>query len=201
MKQFLTVMVGVLVGALAVWGVMQSGLLSREIIESAGESRNEQIVRAIEREQEVVLLSLGIQGIAEERVASTVLGRDIPGTSRVLFLQYNFRAKLGIDGSSVIIEPRGEDTILVSLPAFEVIGHDEVSFRTAVEDDGVLSWITPEIDTAAVITEVMNDDALQEHVDNNEDLLKDQARAFYSGIITAVDPRLRVVVEFRGNRN
>lgn len=200
-KTVLTTVGGMLVGALAVGVLLLSGVLSREDPGVDTESRNEQIVQAVEREQEVVLLSLGIQGIAEERIASTVLGRDVPGTSRVLFLQYNFRAKLGIDGSGVIIEPRGESAILVSVPAFEVIGHDEVTFRTAVEDNGVLSWLTPDIDTAALITQIMNDDALQEHVDNNEDILEDQARAFYTSIITAVDPELRVVVEFRGDRN
>lgn len=200
MKKLLIAIAGVLVGALAVGGVMLSGVLVPEPGVDV-ESRNSQIVQAVEREQEVVLLSLGIQGIAEERITSTLFGRAVPGTARTLFLQYNFRAKLGIEGSDVIIEPKGEDTILVSIPAFIVIGHDEVTFRTALEDNGVISWVTPDIDTADVITEILNDDALLEHVDDNEDILKDQARAFYTGIIKAVDPELKVVVEFRGDRN
>lgn len=199
-KKLLVGIAGVLVGALAVGGVMLSGLLDPDP-SVAIESRNLQIVQAVEREQEIVLLSLAIQGIAEERITSTVFGRDVPGTSRTLFLQYNFRAKLGIDGSDVIIEPKGEDTFVVSIPAFMVIGHDDVTFRTALEDNGVISWVTPDIDTADVITQILNDETLQEHLENNEDILKDQASAFYTGIIEAVDPGLKVVVEFRGDRD
>ena len=193
----------VLIGLLIlVVGLLAGGAITRamsvEVLGSARDQRNTQIIEAIQREEQVVLLSLGVQGIAEERVVTTIFGKQLPGSGRVLFLQYSYNAKLGIEGSEVTISQLDENRFQVSIPEFIFIGHDDVQFQTAVEDNGVLSWVTPEIDTAQVISEILDGDAQFQQVVDNRRLLEDQARAFYTGIIEAIDPEVQVVYEFRG---
>lgn len=163
------------------------------------ESRNSQVVQSLDRDEEIVLLGLGVQGIAEERVARTVFGQTVPGSGRTLFLQYTFRAKLGIEGDDVIIEPKGDDTILITVPEFIFIGHEDITFKTVLEDNGVLSWVTPDIDTPDVINDILTDETMQEHVDANRDILEDQTEMFYTSIIATVDPAIRVVFDFLGS--
>lgn len=194
----LALVVGLVAGGAVVFAFILPTLANP--VGTVTESRDTQVIQAIERQEQVVLVGLGIQGIAEESTQGTILGQRIPGTGRTKFLQYNYRALLGIDGADVVLTRTGEDTYLVSIPAFEFIGYDDVSFKTALENNGILSWVTPEIDTAAVITELLDDDAKREHVDANRDLLQDQAENFYRGIILGVSPDAKVTFRFGSTR-
>jgi hypothetical protein len=120
----------------------------------------------------------------------------IPGSERASFLQYSFNAKLGVEGKDVQIAPKGEKGLLISIPRFIFIGHSNESFQTVVETNGVLSFTTPEIDTAEVITNVLNDGAKSKYIASNDEILRDQAKAFYTGIINAIDPTITVEFEF-----
>lgn len=73
-----------------------------------------------------------------------------------------------------------------------------MQFKTALEENGVLSWTTPDIDTAQVISELLSDEAQTEHVVNNQQILEEQAIAFYSGIISGVDDQATLDFEFTG---
>ncbi len=122
---------------------------------------------------------------------------EIPGSDRVSFLKYEFEAKLGIDGQEVKIRQTGEDAFLVSIPEFIFIGHDNESFKVAAESNDALSWTTPKIDTVKMINKVLDDDAKEQYIDSNEAILRDQAKAFYTGIITSIDSTIVVEFEFR----
>ena len=155
-------------------------------------SKTTEVINAIERKEQVVLLSLGIQGISERTAGSDFFGMHIPGTTRASFMQYNFNAKLGLEGKDVSVERTGEHQYSLSLPAFIFIGHDNVSFKMAAENNGVLSWATPEIDPVETINQILNDEAKSKYVATNQEILTDQAKAFYSGIIRSVDPAAEV---------
>jgi len=167
------------------------------LFDTKSEARNTQVVNSITRHEQVVLLGLGIQGISEESMRGTLFGMDIPGSARTSFIQYNFNAKLGIDGREVEITQTGEDAFLISIPDFIFIGHDDVSFKLAAVNNDILSWTTPEIDTVDMINEILNDDTKEQYIDSNEEILRDQARIFYTGIITSIDPTIAVEFEFR----
>ncbi|MBO0898401.1 hypothetical protein J1G42_00280 [Cellulomonas sp. zg-ZUI222] len=188
--------VAVCVGALAAYGVMRAfpGL---SLFDAGAEDRDAQIVSSITREEQVVLLSLGIEGIAEQTEQGSFLGVDVPGTGRSSFVQYGFNAKLGIEGSDVRIARAGEDELVISVPEFIFIGHDDESFRTVVEDNGVLSWVTPEIDTVEMVNTILDEGAQGRYIEENEDVLEDQARAFYTAIVTSIDPTTSLRFEFR----
>ncbi len=174
--------------------------LARELpeapVEVITESVDKQIVESLETEEEIVLVSAGVQGLLEESASSELFGLKVPGTGRTTFVEYKYRAKLGVDGGSVEIEQTGDKQFRVKVPPFVFIGHDDAEFRTALEDNGVLSWATPEIDTADAITRVLDSDAKQRHIDDNRDLLEEQTKNFYEGIVRAVDPEVQLTFDF-----
>lgn len=160
-------------------------------------TRKSQVIESVSRQEQVALVSLGIQGIQEDTSKGTVpfLNQAIPWSERATFAQYSFTAKLGVDGEDVRIEETDEDSFLVTIPEFIFIGHDDEDFRLVTENNGALSWLTPEIDQFEMVNTILNEDAKDEYIASNEELLKDQARDFYGGIITSVDPD--VELEFR----
>ena len=88
----------------------------------------------------------------------------MPGSGRTHFLQYTYTAKLGIEGKDVDIRETADNEFTIVIPAFTFIGHSDPTFETVLEDGGVLRFVSPEIDTAAVITDVLNGEAKTEHV-------------------------------------
>jgi hypothetical protein len=90
----------------------------------------------------------------------------------------------------------GTDAYSIAIPAFDVIGFSEPEFKVAVADDGVLSWVTEDIDQAALITKILNDESQQKHIDDNEDLLQEQTKAFYDNIIRSVAPDAKITYKF-----
>jgi hypothetical protein len=161
------------------------------------ETRNTQVIHSITRQEQVVLLGLGIQGISQEKVPATrFLGVDVPGSERASFIQYTFNGKLGIDGKDVRIAQTGEGKYLVSIPKFVFIGHDDVSFKFVSEKNGALSWVTPEIDPVEMINDILDDEAQDEYINSNEAILKEQAATFYKSIIASIDPTIEVEFEF-----
>lgn len=200
-KKLIKVIGGVLlVAAILFGGAIAVGRLLSDVapVEQSRNSRSTEIIASVTRTQEVVLLSLGIQGITEDSAATTVLGVQVPGSGRNLFLQYNYRAKLGISGAKVQIEQTGDNSFTITIPEFVFLGYDNVSFRKAVESNGLLSFVTPEIDEAEVITSILDDAKKNQHITDNEATLQDQARSFYTGIISAVDPEAKLTFKFGG---
>lgn len=164
---------------------------------STSDSHNTQIVKSVTREEQVVLVGLGIEGISQKNKKGEIFGIEIPGSDRAVFLRYSFTAKLGLEGKDVTVAETGENRYLVSIPQFIFIGHGNPTFETAVQQDGILSWTVPEIDPVEMINEILNDDAKDQYIKANEDLLRDQAKTFYGNIINGINPDAEVRFEFR----
>lgn len=160
------------------------------------EERNSQLVQSVKQQEEVALVSLGIEGIVDRAESGTVFGMAIPGTERVTFIRYAFEAKLGIDGGDVDIEQTGENSFTVSIPAFVFIGYDEPSFEVAAENNGVLSWTTPGIDTLEMVNRILDAEEQRDYLAKYEETLTASARDFYSRLIASVDPAITVEFEF-----
>ncbi|MDO5633816.1 MAG: hypothetical protein Q4G34_02925 [Micrococcus sp.] len=157
------------------------------------EARNSQVIHSITREEQVVLLSLGIQGIAERNQDTQLFGIEglrIPFSERATFVQYEFTAKLGIEGGDVGIERVDEERYRITIPEFQFIGHDNENFTVAATDGGVLRWITPKIDPVEMVNDVLSPDAQGEYVESNREILREQAENFYGGILRAVDENI-----------
>lgn len=160
------------------------------------DERNIQVVKSIEREEQVVLVSLGIEGIDEKRQNGNFYGAFIPGTERAKFIRYGFDAKLGIDGRDVLIEQTGDDSFRITIPEFIFIGYDDFEYEIAADSNGILSWTTPEIDESEMVNNIMDDELKSSHVASNKALLIDQAKTFYLGIIESVDEDVDVTFVF-----
>ncbi|MHA6523508.1 hypothetical protein [Tessaracoccus sp. G1721] len=187
------VWVGVVLVALMASASVLLGMLDRGNESDLTDSR---VVQSIKREEQVVLLSLGIQGISEKSEKSTFLGLEVPGSDRATFMQYSFNAKLGIDGRDVRIVPVGEKRYRISIPEFIFIGHSNEEFRLVAENNGALSFLTPENDPVEMINSILSDDAQAEYIASNKDILREQAIFFYSSIIMGIDPEIDITYDF-----
>ena len=182
--------------ALGIFSVARSmGWLSPLGIASS--SSDSQVVQSHERTQEVSLLSLGNQGIKEESRISEIFGKTIPGTGEKLFLQYTFKAKLGIDGAKVKVTTTASGRYVISVPEFVFLGYDKPNFKVAVQDNDALSWATPDIDQMQMVNEILNDKARREYLAGSDDILREQTKVFYDGLIKSVDPAAKTEFVFR----
>lgn len=176
-------------------GVKASQMFSSPV-GATSQYHNTQVINAVTRTEEVSLLSLGIQGIAEKTGKTTVFGVEVPGSERATFIQYTFSAKLGFDGKDVKIEERGTNQYTISIPEFVFIGHDDVDLKLVTEKNGVLSWTNPKIDTLEMANHILNDKAQDGYIDSNEAVLKDEAKAYYNGIVKGIDPTIDLDFKF-----
>ncbi|NLT26502.1 MAG: hypothetical protein GXX90_07620 [Microbacteriaceae bacterium] len=200
----LSVLVVALAGVVVWLGVPRWSLPAlpdvTEVVVIETESSSVQIIEAVRRTEEIALVSLAIQGIDERSEHSTILGVRVPGSERALYLQYSFTAKLGIDGGEVEIEELDEGSYRISIPEFVFIGHDDIEFKLATEQNGVLSFVTPEIDVLDMTNRILDDSAQQAHLDDNAVLLREQVEAFYRGIVAAIDPEAEVEFAYATDR-
>lgn len=182
-------MIGIFVGGIF-YGVFWGNPFDRD-------SSSSQVIESIERKEQVVLLSLAIQDIKSDSEDFKVLDLKIPGTTRESHVQYKFDAKLGIEGKDVVIEESGPDEFEITVPEFIFVGYEHLEFSVLHEENGVLSWVTPEIKETEMIAQVLNAGVQQKYLDNNEDLLEEQVVDFYSGIVKSVDPNVNLRFNFK----
>lgn len=184
-------------GAVAAVGVV--AVLRLPVSEWLGESvsTDGQIVMAVEKTEEVSLLTLHVEGVrTEERADGTFLGITIPN-SRAAFVKYRFDAKVGINGADVTIEDTGDKTFTVRVPEFVMIGKTDPNVQIASADD-LLSWTTPKIETDEVVNTILGPAGEAEYINDNRDALQQQTRDFYTGIVTAIDPDVILTFAFTG---
>ena len=79
-----------------------------------------------------------------------------------------------------------------------VVGYDEPTFEVAVEDNGVLSWVTPDVDQLDMVNDVFDDDARDQYLADQQTALQEQAKVFYDSLITGIDPDASITYEFAG---
>jgi hypothetical protein len=181
---------------LVVGGIAAGAGLAAGMFFGAAQEREVQVIRSIELQEQVVLLRSGITGLKPEREVKDVNGIEIPWSDRSLLLQYEFDTMVGIDGREVSIVPTGDKSFRVTVPDFILIGTADPKFSVVNEQNGVLSFVTPEIDTLQLTEELLTDDVEAEHIEGLRPVLEEQARTFYTNIITAIDPTITLEFEF-----
>lgn len=191
--------ISVVVILILVLGATVAGVLIGRLM-GATEERSTQVVRSVKLEEEVILLSAGIADVKERREDQKFFGLfDIPGTEREMFVKYEFDAKFGIDGARVEIEQTGDKKYRITIPEFEYLGSDDPDFESATETNGILSWSTPQIDKFEFVENVLTPEAVAEHLEGFRPMLELQAEAFYSRIVTSIEPDAELVFVFAGD--
>lgn len=160
------------------------------------QSTDEKVVHSLTLPNEVILLRLGIQGITEEQSGAEILGQQIPGTTHHHLLQYSFQASLGVNGKDVNISQVSEKKYRIDVPKFVFLGQSDIQLKTIVDNDGVLSFLSTDVDPLQVATRVLNTDAKNEYITQNIDILKRQTQDYYSGIVRAIDPEIELDFTF-----
>ena len=202
MKQWFTRLVKVLLGLLVVLAVVivlvvlaaKQGWLDAVGINSS--SRDSQVVQAIQRTEEVSLLSLQVQGLTDESRNAEVFGQSVPGSEEKVFIQYEFLAKLGFDAADVEVEQTGDDSYVLTIPEFSFIGYAEPSFEVATTDGGVLSFVTPDIDELELVNKVLSEESQATYLSDNDEALREQTATFYGSLFTSIDPAIETTYEF-----
>lgn len=162
----------------------------------ATQSRSTQVVDALEKKGEVVVLQMSVVEMDDLKTIAQFYDFDIPGTNRATFLRYEFDAKLGFDGEDVDIADKGDGSFVVSIPEFVFIGFDNWDTEVSAEENGLLSWFTPAIDDREMAEDFITDDKKSEYVQKHLDDLKAQAQEFYTAIATSIDPDVTIEFEF-----
>lgn len=156
-----------------------------------------QIYQSVQREEKVSLLALGIQGIEKKTADGKILGVPAPAADRTTLIQYQFTARVGIDGEKVtIVAGDTENAYVISIPEFIFIGYDDPHFEDAIESNGPLSFLTEEVEVTQMINTILSDENQQAYIEDHEQTLRDQAQAYYTGIIASIDPDATVTFEF-----
>lgn len=195
-KLLLVLFIFALIGGAAFAGIVLGKFLG------AAESRDTQVIRSIKGEEQVVLLTAGMTDVEEERADGLKLAigdvqlLTLPGTERSVLVRYDYDAKFGIEGKDVNIVQTGDSSYRVHIPEFISLGYANPELSVANEENGVLSWTTPKIDTDEVFEEILSDQAIDEHVEGFRSVLEDQAEAFYTRIVEAIDPDITLEFEF-----
>ncbi|OHF36117.1 hypothetical protein [Corynebacterium sp. HMSC074A01] len=166
-------------------------------VETVTETDNSEIIHAVQRREEIVLLSTSTQGLYTTQNTARLFKWGVPGSQKTNILQYKFTTKLGLDGKEVKVEEVAPGHFKLIIPPFKFIGFSDPEFKTVHQHGEVLSFVTADIDTAEGINAVLNEEKRAEHIQLNLDLLKEQTQTFYDGIIHAVDPEAELEFEFR----
>ncbi|WP_130177789.1 hypothetical protein [Cryobacterium sp. SO1] len=185
-----------LVLTLVVGGIAGGAGVAAGMFFGAAQEREVQVIRSVELEEQVVLVRSGITGLKPEREVQDINGVVIPWSDRSLLLQYEFDTMVGIDGRGVSIVPTGDKSFRVAIPDFILIGTADPEYSVVNENNGVLSFATPEIDTLQLTQELLTDDVALEHIEGLRPVLEEQARTFYTNIVTAIDPTITLEFEF-----
>ena len=198
MKKFLLTLLGLIVGVIATLAVVVAvGQAKWSVFDTETETSSSQVVKAVTKEKKVVLLALSMQGITSKEQTAKLFGRNVPGTARTMYLQYNYTAMLGIDGSKVTLTPSGEHAFDIYIPEFTFLGTSDVAFKKAVEDNGIISFVTADIDETEMVNDILGPSSKDEQINNNREALQSQAKSFYGDIVMAIDPDADVRVHFR----
>lgn len=187
-KFLLVLFVILAIAAAAVGGVW----LGRSF--GASEQREIQVIKSVELQEQVVLVRSAIADLKPKADIQDINGIAIPWTDRSVLLQYEFDTMVGINGEDITITRTGDNAFRIAIPDFILIGIDEPRYLVVNEANGVLSFLTPEIDTLKLTEEVLTDEVKAEHIEGLRPVLEVQAKDFYTNIITAIDPD--VILEF-----
>ncbi|WP_417554333.1 hypothetical protein [Microbacterium sp.] len=152
------------------------------------QSSSTQVIKALEKKSEVVILKLAVAEVDDMKKIKTFYRFYIPGSDRATLLKYEFDAKLGFSGDDVTITEKGDNSLLVSIPEFSFIGYDNWHTELVSQENGLLSWLTPEIDDREMAEDFIDDSKKQEYIKANLDDLREESERFYTDIAKAIDP-------------
>lgn len=186
---------GLVIGLAILWipSAVKNAIMPWETKET---SHTTQIIEAVTREEQISLLRLGILGEEVKDASTTFYGKDLPWSEKTKQMRYSFNAKLGFNNSDVTVEANPDDSLTITVPEFIFIGIDDQRVELSDEENGLLSWFTPDIDETELVNGIVDDELKKEYLQRNDSVLREQTQSFYSGIINGIDPDVNFELKF-----
>lgn len=188
--------VALVVGAL-VAGVA-AGLLTPPWLTSAlgpqTEVKNEQVVTSIERLEQTDLIELSVQGISSAKGIPPAIVKDLPVLQNARIMQYSMKVQLGVAG--VDITSTADHKFLVVVPAFKWTGSDDLKIERVFNDDEILSVFTSLPSETEQLNKIVDDELKQQYLEQNRQLLRDQAEFYFTKLAKSIDPDAKLTFEF-----
>lgn len=156
--------------------------------------RNEQVVTFITKEEQTVLLTLGVAGISEAEGIPPAILKDVPALQKVRLMQYSLKAKLGID--AVTIDATGDHQFVVKVPPFIWIGEADTKIERVLSNDGLLSAFTAQISESEQRNAIVNDELKRKYLVGNDEALRNQAEYHFTKLARSIDPDAELTFEF-----
>ncbi len=158
--------------------------------------RNEQVVTFITKEEQTVLLTLGVEGISEAEGIPPEILKDVPVLKKVRLMQYSLTAKLGVD--AVTIDATGDHQFTVKVPPFTWIGEADTNIDRVISDDGVLSAFTAQMSESEQFNAIVDDELKNQYLSANDEALRNQAEFHFTKLAHSIDPDAELTFEFAG---
>jgi hypothetical protein len=188
LKGIITALASAVVALGVLVGLVFSGMISvPQVYTVESHTVESQLVEAVKQSGEVALVNLSIQDIMDHTESGAFFGMKWGGFDKRTVLRSNFDAKLGIDGCAVQIA-KVDEVWEVTIPEFIFIGYDKPEFQTILEQNGALSFGTPDIDTAELITKILGPDNQAQYLEKYESQLQASAEQFYLQLFTSIVP-------------
>lgn len=106
-------------------------------------------------------------------------------------------SKLGFEASDVEIESKWFNQYVITVPEFVFIGYEDLQFETITKDGGFLSFLTEDIDTAKVVTEIITPEKQSQQIEDNQETLRAEVIDFYTGIDSELDDGIKIKLKFK----
>ena len=179
---------GIVIAALA---IVVAGLIVFIILSNSNFSLSDtkvevnetQTITYLEKDKEIALVTLGIAEIIDETHSQIIFGFEVPWSNKQVFMKASYTAKLGIDGNEVEITQIGENEYQIYIPKFIFIGYADPAFEHVVDNNGVLSFTTENIDQAGMITNMFSPENQEKYIEQYLPLLKESAEEFYNNLV------------------
>lgn len=200
MSRFFTGLIALIVtiAIVVVGGAFALKKMGFNLSETTSVTSDSRIVESIEMKQDIVLMHVNTHGLFDETLNNVKkLGITVPDSDRRLILSYRYTANLGIDGKDVDIKKTGEKSYTITIPPFKVLGTSDLKWEKEISLDGSLSFVNEEINRSKIQTCLLSDETLsRKHLPESDELMRDQAEAFYSTIVHGIDPEIELTFEF-----
>jgi hypothetical protein len=160
------------------------------------ETNETQTITYLEKNKEIALVTLGVTDILDQTTSKKLFGKKVAFSDKKTFMKATFEAKLGIDGKDVKVTEIGEKEFEINIPKFVFIGYSNPKFEHIADNNGVLSFLTEDIDQAELINKMLDEKGQEKYISQYTSLLKESAEEFYNNLIPSFDKGVKLSFKY-----
>ncbi|HFU3810736.1 TPA: DUF4230 domain-containing protein [Streptococcus suis] len=192
-KIYLWVMVCLLVALFGMWAVGYS----RGAGNQSSERTVSSTIQSIEKVNELVFLTTGIETVITEKNRTEIFGKEVPFTEKSALIILRYKVKFGIT-DPISIEQKGDNRYQVRIPKFRVVGFalSENPYTLYDKSGEILSLLTEEVDTGSVLTEQFKSKEQEKVLQTYNEDIQSSAMSYYINLFRAISPDIKLEFVF-----